>query len=90
MTRSRDANLCIAIFVSTSGHSGVDRAMKNLIPALARRGYAVDLLKVRKHGPNLTEIPLGVRVISMAPRCQRSCRLFPAPASPPPVGGKWG
>jgi glycosyltransferase involved in cell wall biosynthesis len=53
----------IAIFLSTSGHSGVDRAMKNLIPALARRGYAVDLLKVRKHGPNLDELPSQVRVI---------------------------
>lgn len=53
----------IAIFLSTSGHSGVDRAMKHLIPALAARGYAVDLLKVRGHGPNLPEVPPGVRVI---------------------------
>ncbi|SFF47910.1 Glycosyltransferase involved in cell wall bisynthesis [Fontimonas thermophila] len=53
----------IAIFLSTSGHSGVDRAMKHLIPALARRGYAVDLLKVRGHGPNLTDVPPGVRVL---------------------------
>ncbi|MGH8444684.1 MAG: glycosyltransferase [Solimonas sp.] len=53
----------IAIFLSTSGHSGVDRAMQHLIPALAGRGYAVDLLKVRKHGPNLADIPPGVRVI---------------------------
>lgn len=43
----------IALFLSTSGHSGVDRAMKHLIPALAERGYRVDLLKVRRHGPNL-------------------------------------
>lgn len=53
----------IAIFMSTSGHSGVDRAMKNLIPLLASRGYGVDLLKVRKHGPNLDTVPPGVRVI---------------------------
>lgn len=53
----------IAIFLSTSGHSGVDRAMKHLIPALAARGYAVDLLKVRGHGPNLAEVPAGVRVV---------------------------
>lgn len=53
----------IAIFLSTSGHSGVDRAMNHLIPALAGRGYAVDLLKVRKHGPNLLAVPPGVRVI---------------------------
>ena len=50
----------IAIFVATSGHSGVDSTMKNLIPAIARRGYLVDLLKVRKHGPELPVIPAGV------------------------------
>ncbi len=37
--------------------------MRHLIPALARRGYAVDLLKVRRHGPELPDIPAGVRVI---------------------------
>ena len=41
----------IAVFLSTSGHSGVDRAARNLIPALARRGYPVDLLKVRATRP---------------------------------------
>lgn len=53
----------IAIFLSTSGHSGVDRAMRHLIPALAGRGYQVDLLKVRRHGPDLRVLPDGVRVI---------------------------
>lgn len=49
--------LCrIACFFSTSGHSGVDRAAKHLLPALAGRGYAVDLLKVRRHGPHLEGI----------------------------------
>lgn len=37
--------------------------MKHLIPALAARGYRVDLLKVRKHGPNLETLPPGVTVI---------------------------
>lgn len=55
----------IAIFVATSGHSGVDRTMQNLIPAFARRGYLVDLLKVRKHGPELVTIPPGVRIIDL-------------------------
>ncbi len=63
----------IAIFVSTSGHSGVDRAMQHLIPALARRGYAVDLLKVRRHGPNLTEVPEGVRIIDLGSRHTYTC-----------------
>jgi len=55
----------LAIFFSTSGHSGVDRLAKNLVPALARRGYTIDVLKVRRHGPNLTELPPGVRIIDM-------------------------
>jgi glycosyltransferase involved in cell wall biosynthesis len=53
----------IAFFLSTSGHSGVDRVARNLIPALARRGYAVDLIRVRRHGPYL-DLPIdGVRAI---------------------------
>lgn len=54
----------VAFFLSTSRHSGVDRLMKNLIPAVARRGYGVDQLKVRKHGPELGDAP-GVRVIDL-------------------------
>lgn len=55
----------LAVFLSTSGHSGVDRLAKNLIPALAARGYRIDQLKVRRHGPNLESIPAGVRVIDL-------------------------
>jgi len=55
----------IAIFVATSGHSGVDRTMQNLIPAFAGRGYLVDILKVRKHGPELPSLPPGVSVIDL-------------------------
>ena len=67
----------IACFFSTSGHSGVDRAAKHLIPALARRGYAVDVLKVRRHGPHLDpeqgEMPPGVRVIDLGSRHTYAC-----------------
>ncbi|NEV61238.1 glycosyltransferase [Thiorhodococcus minor] len=63
----------IACFFSTSGHSGVDRAARHLIPALARRGYQVDLLKVRRHGPHLPEIPAGVRVIDLGSRHTLAC-----------------
>lgn len=63
----------IAIFLSTSGHSGVDRAARHLIPALARRGYPVDLLKVRRHGPYLDEPPPGVRVIDLGSRYTYGC-----------------
>ncbi len=54
----------VAFFLATSGHSGVDRLMRNLIPAVARRGYAVDQLKVRRHGPDLGDAP-GVRIVDL-------------------------
>ena len=55
----------IAFFFSTSGHSGVDKSVQLLIPELCQRGYHIDLLRVRKHGPyveeqhNLRQIDLG-------------------------------
>jgi glycosyltransferase involved in cell wall biosynthesis len=63
----------IACFFSTSGHSGVDRAARHLIPALARRGYRVDLLKVRGHGPELDAIPEGVTLIDLGARHTVAC-----------------
>jgi len=58
----------IAIFVATSGHSGVDRLVKHLVPAIARRGYTVDVLKVRGHGPHLDYVPKGVNMIDLGTR----------------------
>lgn len=58
----------IAIFVSTSGHSGVDRAIKNLVPALVERGYSVDLLKVRRHGPHFEFSHPNYRVVDLGTR----------------------
>ncbi len=55
----------IACFFATSGHSGVDRAMKHLIPALVERGYPVDLLHVRKHGPHIEGEMSGLRRIDL-------------------------
>ncbi|NEX19464.1 glycosyltransferase [Thiorhodococcus mannitoliphagus] len=63
----------IACFFSTSGHSGVDRAAAHLIPALARRGYRVDLLKVRRHGPDLDEVPEGVSIVDLGSRHTYAC-----------------
>ena len=63
----------IACFFSTSGHSGVDRVAGHLIPALARRGYAVDLLKVRGHGPELKDAPPGVRIVDLGSRHTYAC-----------------
>ncbi|MFZ0450469.1 MAG: glycosyltransferase [Desulfatiglandaceae bacterium] len=55
----------IAILLATSGHSGVDRLMKNLIPALSAEGVAVDLLHVKNHGPYLDSVPENVRVVDL-------------------------
>jgi glycosyltransferase involved in cell wall biosynthesis len=63
----------LACFFSTSGHSGVDRAASHLIPALAGRGYRVDLLKVREHGPELASAPDGVRIRDMGSRHTFGC-----------------
>jgi len=55
----------LAIFAATSGHSGVDRNLKNLIPAIAAQGVQIDLLRIRNHGPFLDPIPAGVRVVEL-------------------------
>lgn len=61
-------SLDLAIFLATSGHSGVDRAAKHLVPALAARGYTVDVLQVRGHGPHFERIPDRVRLIDLGSR----------------------
>lgn len=55
----------IAFFMATSGHSGVDRVVKHLVPAMAALGHQIDVLKVRGHGPELDDIPPGVRVVDL-------------------------
>lgn len=42
----------IAIFAATSGHSGVDRILRNLAGQFDAWGVALDLLHVRDHGPD--------------------------------------
>ncbi len=59
------ASKSLAIFLATSGHSGVDRVMKNLIPAFAAKGVRVDLLHIDNHGPHLDYIPDNARVINL-------------------------
>ena len=54
----------LAVFLATSGHSGVDRVMKNLLPAMARLGVKVDLLHVNNHGPHI-EPENNLRVIEL-------------------------
>lgn len=66
----------LAIFLATSGHSGVDRVVKNLIPEFARMGLAVDLLQIRAHGPYLESVPKGVRIVAF--RAAHVNSAFPA------------
>jgi glycosyltransferase involved in cell wall biosynthesis len=60
-----DTKPLIAVFVATSGHSGVDRLIAHLVPAIARRGYPVDVLKIRGHGPHFEAVPPGVRLVDL-------------------------
>ena len=55
----------LAVFLATSGHSGVDRVMKTLLPSIASKGIRVDLLHVKSHGPFMEEISPGLRVIEL-------------------------
>ena len=55
----------LALFAATSGHSGVDRIVANLLPALAGLGLRIDLLNIRGHGPRLDPVPDGVRVVDL-------------------------
>jgi len=65
----------IACFFATSGHSGVDRAAAHLIPALAGRGYRVDLLKVRGHGPRITAVPGRIEVVDLGSHHTNACLI---------------
>lgn len=58
----------LAIFAATSGHSGVDRVINNLLGEFARRGLKVDLLSIVGHGPYLQSVPAGVRLIQFKAR----------------------
>ncbi len=63
----------IACFFATSGHSGVDRIARHLLPGMAARGYRVDLLRVRGHGPELRGTHPNLRVIDLGQRSTYAC-----------------
>lgn len=58
----------LAVFAATSGHSGVDRVLRNLVPAIARLGLRVDVLGVEGHGPKFDTVPDGVRLVPLNAR----------------------
>lgn len=45
----------VTFFFATSGHSGVDKVMRVLVPTIASLGYEVDLLQIQGHGPNFSD-----------------------------------
>jgi glycosyltransferase involved in cell wall biosynthesis len=55
----------LALFLATSGHSGVDRVMQNLVAELARRELCIDLLRIRNHGPDFRDLPGNVRCVDL-------------------------
>ena len=55
----------LAIFLATSGHSGVDRIAQQLIPQLVNWGVRIDILKIRNHGPDINLESEYVRIISL-------------------------
>jgi len=59
---SRDGQRPVCLLFATSGHSGVDRVVANLLPALARTGRPFDLLLIRRHGPYPPDLPNNVRL----------------------------
>ncbi len=57
--------LRLAVFLATSGHSGVDRIMGMLLPSIASRGVKVDLLHVNGKGPYIRSDGENLRVVEL-------------------------
>jgi glycosyltransferase involved in cell wall biosynthesis len=55
----------LALFLATSGHSGVDRIMRNLVPEFIALGLRVDLLCVRGHGPDWSGLHEDARLVDL-------------------------
>ncbi len=58
----------VALFLSFSGHGGVERMVANLAGGLARRGLRVDLVLARTAGGHAGAWPEGVRVVTLGTR----------------------
>ncbi len=66
--RPRERTWRLAVFLATSGHSGVDRIMKNFLGELGKRPVHVDLVQVEGHGPHIHPLPQNVRRIALGTR----------------------
>lgn len=64
----------VALLFATSGHSGVDRVISNLLPEFGKlHGQAFHLLTIRGHGPSVPEsLPENIRVIRLPAGSKRT------------------
>lgn len=58
----------LAILTATSGHSGVDTIVRNLLPEFSRAKVRTDVLRIDNHGPELAEFPPGTREVRLGAR----------------------
>ena len=62
----------IGLLFATSGHSGVDRVIANLLPEFGRSDFEFDLLTIGGHGPAIpTSLPDNIRVIRLPVRTKK-------------------
>ncbi len=62
----------IALLFATSGHSGVDRVIANLLPEFGKTGHHFDLLVIGGHGPAIpADLPPNVRVLRLPVRTKK-------------------
>lgn len=66
----------VALLFATSGHSGVDRVIANLLPELGKVEHIFHLLVIRGHGPAIPErLPANIRVIRLPVGSKRTVFL---------------
>jgi glycosyltransferase involved in cell wall biosynthesis len=58
----------VALLFATSGHSGVDRVIANLLPEFGRAAARFDLLGIRDHGPWVDPLPDNVDALPLRAR----------------------
>ena len=64
----------LAVLISFSGQGGVERMVLNLLEELARRGFRIDLLPIRRDF-RADEFPPGINVVSLGARHSRTSVL---------------
>jgi glycosyltransferase involved in cell wall biosynthesis len=69
-------NKRVALLFATSGYSGVDRVVANLLPEFGRNKYNFNLLLIRSHGPYLKSVPSNVRIFKLKAGSKRT--ILPA------------